>query len=85
MKVFIEPADDILYKSFYFYGLKNLIGKNNVHFDASKFTSLSPKSRNMGSLRFIIDNGKNQRRYMISCNDSYKILPELYDWRDVFG
>ena len=82
MKAIIDPADDILYKSYYIYALEKLLG---VVFKGDKFTSLSPQSRNTKSIRFIIDDGNHQRRYMISCNDSYQIIPELYDWCDVYG
>lgn len=85
MKVIIDPYDDILYKSFYIYGLETVLGRKNVLYDAKSFSSLSDESRNTKSMRFIVDGGNGKRRFMISCNDSYQIIPELYEWCDVYG
>lgn len=85
MKIIIDPFDDILYKSFYIYGLEQLFGSRYVRYDAKCFSSLSAASRDTRSMRFIIDEGNTKRRYMISCNDSYEIIPELYEWCDVYG
>lgn len=85
IKVFIDPADDILYKSFYIYGLEQMFGKRNVCFSPKYFEDLSKKSRNTKSMRFVTKDGLAIKRYVISCNDSYNIIEELYNWCDVYG
>ena len=85
MKVIIDPADDILYKSFYVFGLENLYGKNHVSYDGWYFSGLSVKARNSRSIRFVVIDAAIQRRYVIACNDSYSINDELYNWCDVYG
>lgn len=85
MKVVIDPVDDILYMSFYIYGLEQMFGRANVQFSDKPFSALSQESRHTRSMRFVIDDGQRCKKYMISCNDSYKVIPELYDWCDVYG
>ena len=85
MKVIIDPADDILYKSFYVFGLEKLFGRNNVSYNGRYFSELSVTARNTKSMRFVLVNDDRQSRYVIECNDSYKINKELYDWCDVYG
>lgn len=85
MKVIIDPVDDILYMSFYVYGLTKLFGSNNVCFSPEPFTLLSTKSRHSKSTRFIIKKDGFERRYVIHCDDTYIIHEELYNWCDVYG
>lgn len=85
MKAIIDIADDILYKSFYVYGLEKLLGENNVSFSDKPFLDLSKESRNSKSMRFVVKDGASVKRYVISCNDSYKVIEELYNWCDVYG
>lgn len=85
MKVIIDPVDDILYVSFYVYGLGKMYGSNNVHFSSKPFKDLSLETRYTKSTRFIIENDGKERNYVIHCNDSYQINEELYDWCDVYG
>lgn len=85
MKVIVDPADDILYKSFYIYGLEKLYGADNVKISSTPFSGLSWSTRNTKSLRFVVQSGVKESKYVISCDDSYKIIPELYDWCDAYG
>lgn len=85
MKAFIDPIDNILYKSFYIYALQQCLGKDNVSFNSSYFTCLSKESRNTWSMRFITEDNGTITKYYISCNDSYCINEELYDWCDIYG
>lgn len=85
MKVIIDPVDDILYMSFYVYGLTKLFGSNNICFSLEPFALLSTKSRHSKSTRFIIKKDDFERRYVIHCDDTYIIHEELYNWCDVYG
>lgn len=85
MKVIVDNADDILYKSFYVYGLGELFGKNAVVFSSRPFAELTKRARNTKSMRFLLQRAGASRRYVIACNDSYEIDEELYNWCDVYG
>lgn len=85
MKAIIDPVDDILYMSFYVYGLEKMLGKNNVYFSMRPFADLSLQSRHSKSIRFVIDCDGAQKKYVIDGNDSFQIHEELYNWCDVYG
>lgn len=85
IKAIIDPRDNILYKSFYIYALQNVFGKRNVSFGSKPFSTLSDYSRSTWSIRFITIEDDVITKYCISCNDSYRIIEELYDWCDVYG
>ena len=85
MRVIIDPVDDILYMSFYVYGLTMLFGSNNVSFSPNPFAELSTESRHSKSTRFIVEKDGKEKRFVIHGNDSYQIQEELYDWCDVYG
>ena len=85
MKVIIDNADDILYKSFYVYGLAELFGQNSLCFSSRPFVELTKRARNTKSMRFLLHGSGTSRRFVIDCNDSYEIDEELYNWCDVYG
>jgi hypothetical protein len=85
MKVVIDPVDDILYMSFYVYGLQKVLGSGNVKFSSAPFSSLSTVARHTKSTRFIIEKDGKERKYVIHCDDTYQIHEELYNWCDVYG
>lgn len=85
MKVIIDPVDDILYMSYYVYGLTELFGSGNVSFSPQLFTELSTESRHTKSTRFIVEKDGKERRYVIHGDDTYQIHDELYRWCDVYG
>ena len=85
IKVIIDPYDNILYKSYYIYALHLFFGNRNVSSSSKYFSSLSDKARNTWSIRFIIIENGVTKKYYISCNDSYNINEEVYDWCDVYG
>lgn len=86
MRVIVDPADNILYKSYYIYSLAKVLGEGNITFSSKPFQNLSSEARNSWSIRFVVDynNGKIDK-YVISCNDSYHVIEELYNWCDVFA
>lgn len=84
MKILIDPHGDILYKSFYIYGLLEMFGAD-IQFSNAPFESIPNAIRDGKEMNFVIRNGVSERRYTIACNDSYKIIPELYEWCDLYG
>ncbi len=84
-KIIIDPLVNIYYASFYIYGFIKLYGKCNVKFHSEPFKNISLTSRTKGVLIFVVVNGKEQRKYVINFDDSYKLDDELYDWCDVYG
>lgn len=85
IKVIINPAGNILYTSYYIYGLERLFGSNAVCYSSTPFLQLSPSLQNGWNMLFVIVNGLETKRYFISCNDSFAIIPEAYEWADVYG
>lgn len=85
MKVIINPRGNILYKSFYIYGLERVFGKQNVVYSDLPFLKLSLASRNGWDLLFCVNDECKSVKYYISCNDSYEINEEIYEWCDVYG
>lgn len=80
MRIVVDAADNILYKSYYIYALEQLF-PGKVKHSVKPFSDLSDRARSTWSMRFVIDGTK----YVISCNDSYAVDKELYDWCDVYG
>lgn len=85
MAVIIDPVDDILYMSFYVYGLTKLFGSDCVKFSTKPFAELSTEARHTKSMRFIVEKNGEKKRYVIHCDDSYRIHEELYHWCDIYG
>ena len=85
MKVIVDSVDDVLYMSFYIYGLEMMFGSSNIHFSSKPFKDLSREARYTKSTRFIVKKDGKERRYVIHCSDSYLLNEELYDWCDVYG
>lgn len=85
MKVIVDSVDDILYMSFYIYGLEMLVGRNNVLYSSESFDNLSIDARHTKSIRFVVDTIGEQKNYVIHCDDFYQINEELYNWCDVYG
>lgn len=85
MRILIDTADDIQYKSFYIYALIQHFGSDCIRFSEAPFKYLSTASRNTKSMRFIISDGISEKRYVIHCDDTFKIHDELYQWADVYG
>lgn len=81
MKVIIDTEGDILYKSYYVYGLEQLVGKKDVSFSNKPFEEL-PKG---GNIKFIVEKAGCTRNYVIALGDTYKINSKVYEWCDAYG
>ena len=81
MKVYVDPACNINYSSFYIVGLRNIFGYRNIVFTSKYFKGLTYKN-NTHILAFVIDN----KRYVIDYADSNQIFyDEFLDWADIYG
>lgn len=86
MKVIIDTADDIQYKSFYVYALLQQFGHRNVVFSDTPFREITTESRNSKTMRFVIfGNNRKTQRFCIDCNDFSTVNEELYEWADIYG
>ncbi|MBR3698932.1 MAG: glycosyltransferase [Bacteroidales bacterium] len=80
-QVIVDPECDILYSSFYIYGLYEAFGRGNVRFER-----LFEKSVGPDTLNFMVLGDGLERKVTISLADSYQVNnEELYDWCDVYG
>lgn len=81
MKVFVDPACNINYCSFYIKGLWEVFGRHNVVLTSKDFKSLH-YSANTHCLAFVFDT----TRYVIDFADSNEILyKDFLVWADVYG
>lgn len=78
--VYVDPACDFLYASFYIHGLRQL------------FPSLSYSSRYFKSFKhnnchfaFVLRRGKSVFKGLIDFGDSYEIDAKALEWCDVYG
>lgn len=81
MKVFVDPACNINYSSFYIIGMRKLFGRKNVRFTSKSFKTLfyTPDTH---VLAFVID----KKKYAIDFADDNKIFYENHlEWADVYG
>lgn len=85
MRVIIDPEDDIQYMSFYIKGLNELLGENSIRYSFRAFSGIPIEERHSRTMRFIVENGINEHRYVIDTNDSYHVNEKLYDWCDTYG
>lgn len=85
MKVIVDTAGDILYKSFYVFGLEQLFGTKNVVFSNKPFLEMPEEMRFFNAIHFIVEKAVGRKRYVISLEDVHEINKELYDWCDVYG
>ena len=84
-QVIINPRGNILYKSFYIKGLIDCFGEKNITYSDEPFLNISAKSRNGWDILFVVKDEHKSCKYYISCNDSYGINDEIYNWCDVYG
>ncbi len=81
MTLFVDPACNILYSSFYLQGLRQLYGNCNVHFCNLPFRGLH-YGIDTHIFAFVINN----RKYCIDFADSNKVFyPGFIEWADVYA
>lgn len=80
-RVYVDPACNINYCSFFIKGLWDVFGKKNVVFTSKGFDNLY-YTTDSHNLAFIIDG----RKYVIDCADSNSLFYECFlEWADVYG
>ena len=84
--VIIDPCSNILYASYYIYGLLRYFGQSAIHFSSAPFVGLR-HDKDTFCLPFVIrQNGGGKMRYCIDTSDSNKcVYTTFYDWCDVYG
>ena len=81
MKVYVDPACNILYSSFYIIGLRKLFGHSNIIFTSKPFKDLYYQNENF-LFAFVI----NGVKYIIDPSDFNTInYPEFVSWADLYG
>lgn len=80
-KVYIDPACNILYASFYIRGLRKLYGYKNIIFSSKPFKGLHYDKENF-LLAFVI----NDKKYIIDPVDFSTLqYLDFVEWADVYG
>lgn len=79
-KVIIDPKLNVVYASFYLYGLMQVFGSDNI-----QFAPVGVDSYYSGAMCFLVCHGDAKRKVAIAFGDSYQVNEELYDWCDVYG
>ena len=81
MKVFVDPACNILYSSFYLWGLRETFGRHNLCFSSIPFRRLH-YTKDTHIFAFVV----NDKRYCIDFADSNSIFYDAFlEWADVYG
>ena len=81
MKVFVDPACNIQYSSFYLLGLREILGKHSVCFSVAPFRLLR-YTKDTHIFAFVV----NGRKYCIDFADSNRIFyGDFLEWADVYG
>lgn len=81
MKVFVDPACNINYGSFYIKGLWDVFGRNNVMFNSKYFKNLYYTSQTH-CMAFVV----NETRYVIDWADSNAVFYDNFlQWADIYG
>lgn len=81
MTVYIDPACNVNYCSFYIKGLRSLFGSNNVVFTSKGFHGLR-YTFDSHCIAFIID----KKKYVIDCADSNTLFFNCFlEWADFYG
>lgn len=87
-KIYIDPASNIIYSSYYIQGLYEVFGKKNVKFSTANFVRLNKKQDDYsydGYMAFVIQNKENKSKIIIDFGDDYPIRENAYEWCDVYA
>lgn len=86
IKVFVDPLMFPWAESFYYQGLLDLFGKQNVEFNPSYFVDIPNNPARPNTFNFIIWESDKTTRYAIDWFDANTINNKhAYDWCDVYG
>lgn len=83
--IIIDPGCNILYASYYIYGLFEIFNPLNIHFSSEPFKGLV-HDQNTFCLPFVVKQCGGVTRYCIDTSDSNEyIYTSFYDWSDIYG
>jgi hypothetical protein len=78
--VYVDPACDILYSSYYIHGLQKVFGK--VKFSGKYFSEFGHNNK---FVAVVIRQGKRLYKLVFDFGDGYSIDPKAMAWCDVYG
>lgn len=82
MRVYVDPASDILYSSFYIKGLYDQFQKANVFFSSKYFKTFKHDNH---FFSFVIESNASTHKIVIDFTDSSEVDKEALDWSDLYG
>ena len=87
MKILIDPRIRYNYASYYLQGLRELVGRRNIHFDVAPFESLSYGDWFVYGcgMPIIAKDGERERRIFIDFGDTERVEADRYEWCDVYA
>lgn len=88
VKIYNDPRCQILYSSYYIFGLWQKYGKKNVKFSSKYFKDFQYKGRQDYDQFFafvIVDKGQVMKKYIIDYGDKDWIRESAYEWTDVYA
>ncbi|WMI69834.1 glycosyltransferase [Mangrovimonas sp. YM274] len=83
MKVYIDPAADMLYASFYIKGLEEVFGKRNIGYSAQYFKNFVHNNHFFAFV--LVDDNKTMKKLVVDFTDAALIDEKALDWADVYG
>lgn len=88
MKVYIDPACNIVYASYYIQGLRQLFGKSRIRFSAAPFRDLIKGNGREDFdhyFAFVADNEGTRTKVAIDFRDKTHLNRSALNWCDVYG
>lgn len=81
-KIYVDASCDILYSSYYIYGLQELFGKNKVKFTSKFFKDFRHDNH---FFAFVWVDKETIKKFIIDFTDSSNIDEAALNWCDVYG
>lgn len=86
IKVYVDPLMFPWAESFYFKGLVDLFGKQNISFDSRYFEEIPNNFSRPNTFNFVVKESDKTTKYAIDWFDSNAINnKDAYDWCNVYG
>lgn len=85
ISIIIDPCCNILYASYYIYGLFEIYKSSDIHFSSKPFKGLT-HDKHTFCLPFVIEDKRGGTRYCLDMSDSNEcVYTSFYNWCDVYG
>ena len=82
MKIYINPACDIFYSSFYVYGFEQVFGKSAVQFSSHHFKQFELNNHFFAA---VAEDKTMRHKIIIDFSDSTQIDQKAYEWCDIYA